>query len=295
MGYYASIGALVGSATRPEESQLPNDVSLRNRDPEAWLTVLRQFHDTEPTVWNRLFALEQGRSLLAMTAIDVTTRASISNATPLVRMQTLLAKCLAQEGTLSANATAHVGVAIQRMRASRQPAKSFYNDATRTRIQKWLQDRTVTVRPTAARVTTSVTQHEPTIHVWLGGPQPEKTFYSYALQPVKHAGETAQRNDTRACLRSYMQQNDIELVKGKALERTLADGLWRSLTTMWQAQQVPQTDMMTAGPRARIGDHKGRHIIVAHMPTPMITTWQFEAVERTVQDFREGSGTVSRV
>ena len=166
----------MGSAIRPEESQLPNDVSLRDRDPEAWLAVLRQFHDTETIVWNRLFALEQGRSLLVMTAIDVTTRASISNDTPLVRMQTLLARCLAQEGTLSANATAHVDVAIQRMRASRQPAKSFYNDATRTRIQKWLQDRTVTVRPTATRATTSVTQHEPTIQVWLGGPQPEKTF-----------------------------------------------------------------------------------------------------------------------
>ena len=117
----------MGSAARPEGSRplSAGDISLRDRDPEAWFAALRQYHDTDTTNWNRLFALEQGRTLLVMTAIDVTTRSSLSDGTPLSRMQTLITKCIVQEGPLSENASAHVAVAIQRMWASRQQTKSF--------------------------------------------------------------------------------------------------------------------------------------------------------------------------
>jgi hypothetical protein len=133
MGYFASVGALMGSAARPEGNRplSAGDISLRDRDPEAWFAALRQYHDTDTINWNRLFALEQGRALLVMTAIDVTTRTSHSDGTPLSRMQTLITKCIVQEGPLSENAAAHVAVAIQRMWASRQHTKSFYNDAAR--------------------------------------------------------------------------------------------------------------------------------------------------------------------
>jgi hypothetical protein len=295
MGYFASVGALMGSAARPEGNRplSAGDISLRDRDPEAWFAMLRQYHDTETINWNRLFTLEQGRALLVMTAIDVTTRTPHTDGTPLSRMQKLITKCIAQEGPLSENATAHVAVAIQRMRASRQQTKSFYNDAVRTRVKQWLQDRSP--QPTAPQPSSSDARPEPVKKAWLGAPQPTTAFYTYAKPAVKQEGETTQRNDTRACLCNYLQLAGIDMAEGRTLEKTLTEGLYRSLTTMWRAQAAPMGKNMTPCPRYRISDHKGRHIIVAHMPAALLTTWQYEAVERTIQAFRQGHGAGSSV
>ena len=124
---------------------------------------------------------------------------------------------------------------------------------------------------------------------YAGPAQARERAYEYGAPAADHDGETDQRNATRRSLRHFMLEQHLDATEGPRLETTLVGLLNLALTTLWTALGAPLPDKLGGAPRHRIDQHRGRHIVVAHLPHAVYTPVQHEALEQAIVAIRKGA------